>query len=90
MSTQKIRPDLNIGNNIRMLRKQNHMTQEQVVTKLQLLGIPMSKSTYAKIETNRMNIKVSELFALVYIFETDFNSFFKGISLSSSENDNSE
>ena len=31
----------------------------------------MSKSTYAKLETNRMNIKVSELVALAKIFHTD-------------------
>lgn len=36
----------------------------------------MSKSTYAKLETNRMNIKVSELIALSKIFHPDINTFF--------------
>ena len=57
---QKIRPDLDIGNNIRKLRQENHMKQDDVVAQLQLLGIDITRSTYAKIETNIMNIKVSE------------------------------
>lgn len=73
---QKIRPDLDIGKNIQMLRYQNNLTQDQVVAKLNLAGLSISKSTYAKLETNRMNIKVSELVALARIFETDINAFF--------------
>ncbi|MDY4168446.1 MAG: helix-turn-helix transcriptional regulator, partial [[Ruminococcus] gnavus] len=53
--------------------------QDQVIAKLHLLGISMSKSTYAKLETNRMNIKVSELVALAKIFHTDINTFFSGL-----------
>lgn len=73
---QKIRPDLDIGKNIQMLRYQNNLTQDQVVAKLNLAGLSISKSTYAKLETNRMNIKVSELVALARIFGTDINAFF--------------
>ena len=76
---QKIRPDLDIGKNIQTLRCQNHLTQDQVVAKLNLAGIPISKSTYAKLETNRMNIKASELVALARIFRTDINAFFAGL-----------
>ncbi len=76
---QKIRPDMNIGQNIQTLRYQNKLTQEQVIAKLNLMGIPVTKSTYAKLETNRMNIKVSELVALSKIFGTDINAFFKGL-----------
>ena len=76
---QKIRPDLDIGKNIQTLRYQNHLTQDQVVAKLNLAGIPISKSTYAKLETNRMNIKASELVALARIFRTVINAFFAGL-----------
>ena len=65
---QKIRPDMDIGHNIQRLRRNANMTQDQVVAHLQLMGIEISKSTYAKLETNRMNIKVSELVALNKIF----------------------
>ncbi len=76
---QKIRPDLDIGKNIQLIRYQHKLTQDQVVAKLNLMGIVISKSTYAKLETNRMNIKVSELIALSKIFGTDINAFFNGL-----------
>lgn len=76
---QKIRPDMDIGKNIQTIRYQNKLTQDQVIAKLNLMGISMSQSTYAKLETNRMNIKVSELVALSQIFHTDINAFFSGL-----------
>lgn len=76
---QKIRPDLDIGRNIQRLRKAAGLTQDQTVAKLQLMGLNISKSTYAKLETNRMNIKVSELVALAKIFHTDINVFFSDL-----------
>jgi len=76
---QKIRPDMDIGHNIQRLRRGASMTQDQVVAKLQLMGLNISKSTYAKLETNRMNIRVSELVALREIFHAEFNDFFTGL-----------
>lgn len=76
---QKIRPDMDIGHNIQRLSRGASMTQDQVVAKLQLMGLNISKSTYAKLETNRMNIRVSELVALREIFHTEFNDFFTGL-----------
>ena len=73
---QKIRPDMDIGQNIQYLRKKSGLTQDQTIAQLQLLGI--SKSTYAKIETNRMNIKISELVALCKIFHANISDFFEG------------
>ena len=76
---QKIRPDMDIGHNIQTLRKAAGLTQEQTVARLHLMDIEISKSTYAKIETNRMNIRVSELVALNKIFQSDISDFFKGL-----------
>ncbi len=76
---QKLRSDLDIGHNISRLRKDAGLTQEQTIAKMQIMGLKISKSTYAKIETNRMNIKVSELVALKRIFHVEFNAFFNGL-----------
>lgn len=76
---QKIRPDLDLGHSIQALRYSSELTQDQVVAKLNLMGIPISKSSYAKIETNRLNIKVSELIALAKIFNTDMNTLFNDL-----------
>ena len=82
---QKIRPDLDLGQVIQRLRRNQKMTQDQVVAKLQLMGLSTSKSTYAKIETNRINIKVSELVALKIIFQVTFEEFFKDLHLEFNE-----
>ena len=71
---------MDIGNNIRILRLQNDMTQDAVIAKMHLMGIQISRSTYAKLESNLMNIKVSELVALKRIFHCDFNDFFTGLT----------
>ena len=76
---QKIRPDMDIGHNIQRLRRRTNMTQDQVIAQLQLMGIEISKSTYAKLETNRMNIKVSELVALAKILDCEVGDFFKDL-----------
>lgn len=68
---QTIGPDMEIGKRIQAIRYQNKMTLEQVITKWNLVSIPMTKITYAKLETNRMNIKVPKLVALAKIFSTD-------------------
>lgn len=77
----KIRPDRYIGGNIQKARKQKGLTQDETIAKLQLMGINISRSTYAKIETDRINIRVSELIALSRIFGVDFNFFFDGLTL---------
>ena len=76
---QKIRHDMDIGQIIQYLRKKSGLTQDQTIAQLQILGIEISKSTYAKIETNRMNIKISELVALCKIFHANISDFFEGL-----------
>lgn len=76
---QKLRPDLDIGCRIGALRKATGLTQDQTVARMQIMGLEISKSSYAKIETNRMNLKISELVALREIFQTDYNAFFNGL-----------
>lgn len=78
---QKLRPDLDIGYNIQRLRYQAEMTQGQVVDKLNLMDLKISKSSYAKIETNRQNLRISELVALKLIFNVDYKDFFVGLKV---------
>lgn len=74
--TQKIKQDVSFGKNIRKPRNDSKMTQEEVVTWLQLSGIDISRSIYSQIECGTYNIRVSELIALSKLFKTDINSFF--------------
>lgn len=77
----KLRPDRGIGSNIQKARKQKGLTQDETVAKLQLMGLNLSRSTYAKMETDRINIRVSELLALSQLFDVDCNFFFEGLTI---------
>ncbi|MCM1540508.1 MAG: helix-turn-helix domain-containing protein [Blautia sp.] len=81
MKIKQDRDKYNIGRNIREFRLAHDMTQEEVVVKLQLLGIPMSRGTYSHIECGMANIRVKELLALAGIFYVDVGDFFKGMGL---------
>ncbi len=67
--------------NLKRIRKKKGLTQEQTVIKLQLLGSPISRSTYSLIEMGRGNIFMSDLIGLKSIFEVEFDEFFEGISI---------
>ena len=78
---QKLKQDIHIGGNIRKLRKQANLTQEQVTAHLQLQGIEISRSSYSQIECGTYNIRISELIALADLFQVDYNTFFENLSL---------
>lgn len=80
----KIRQDkdqYNIGANIRKSRMENRLTQEQVVARLQVLGVEISRGSYAQLECGLYNIKVQELLALSEIFGVSIEGFFEGMSI---------
>ena len=45
-----------IGNNIRTLREQKHITQEYLATKMQLAGCDITRSAIAKIEVGQRHL----------------------------------
>lgn len=75
---QKVKQDCCIGTNLRRLRKQAGLTQEQVAAKLQTEGIDMTRDFYAHIETGDYNIRVSELAALRKIYQCSYDDIFQG------------
>lgn len=76
---QKLRVNSLFGDNLRRIRKERGLTQEQVTAKLQLLDQDISRSAYAQIECGTYNIKVTELVALKKIYDVDYGEFFKNI-----------
>lgn len=76
---QIIKPDevIMLGKNIREVRMQNKMTQEDVTTKLQLKGLPISRVTYAKIEAGIRNIEASYLEAIKDVLNTTYERIFE-------------
>lgn len=76
----KINTNKTFADNLKQIRISCGLTQEQTVAKLQVLGSPLSRSTYSIIEMGKCNIFVSDLVGLQKIFNVDFSAFFKDIS----------
>lgn len=68
-----------LGENIKRIRISCRLTQEQTVAQLQVLGSPISRSTYSLIEMGRGNLFVNDLVGLKCIFNVDYEEFFKDI-----------
>lgn len=77
----KLKADMNMGNNLRKLRKENGFKQKEIIAKLDLLDINVSRSTYARYETGELNIPVCILVALHFIYNCSFDAFFEGLVL---------
>lgn len=64
---QKIRTDMDMGNNSRRIRLENGFTQDRLVARLNLMGINnITRAIYSRYETGELNVPVSVLVALHY------------------------
>ncbi len=73
---QKLRCDRFIGKNLRNLRIKHKLSQEKLCNKLQLMGIDIGRTTYAKYEYGELNVKISVLIALKEIYNCAYDDFF--------------
>ena len=62
-----------IGTNIRKLRIERKLTQEQVAAKLQVMGCDITRSAIAKIEVGQRHIYADEIKALKQILNVSFD-----------------
>lgn len=76
---QKIRCDLNMGNNLRRLRYLSGLSQEKLCAELQLHGCDIGRTTYAKYEAGELNIKASVIVKLKKIYKCSYDDFFLGL-----------
>ena len=79
--SERIKQDLSIGPNLRGLRRKNGLSQEKVVAKLQLMGIPISREILSQMELGHYSIRVSVLLGLKEIYGASFDDFFVGLSI---------
>lgn len=72
---QKIKQDIfiPIGKNIRKVRKSRNIGQTELVRKLQLLGIDMTRETLVKIERGIQHIQAKQLYAIKEVLETTYD-----------------
>ena len=76
---QKIRRDLNMGDNLRRLRLEKKISQEKLCAQLQIRGCDIGRSTYAKYEAGELNIRASVIVQLAKIYNCDYSEFFAGL-----------
>ena len=76
---QKIRRDLNMGDNLRRLRDAKGISQEKLCAELQRRGCDIGRTTYAKYESGELNIKASVIVCLKKIYSCTYDDFFEGL-----------
>ena len=79
MDEQKIRCDLNMGDNLRRLRAVSGLSQEKLCAELQRRGCDIGRSAYAKYEAGELNIRASILVELREIYQCPYDDFFAGL-----------
>lgn len=73
---QKIRRDLNMGDNLRRLRNNSGLSQEKLCAELQRRGCDIGRTTYAKYEAGELNIRASVIVELKKIYDCSYDEFF--------------
>lgn len=68
----KIKQDINIGFNIRAIRRNKNIKQTELVYLLQLHGCDITRETLVKIERGTQHIRVSQLIAIKEVLDTTF------------------
>ncbi len=78
MQEQKIKQDtIQIGQNIHRIRKQKKIKQIEMVVKLQLLGIDITRESLVKIERGIQHIYASQLKAIKEVLDTTYDELLK-------------
>lgn len=78
MLEQKIKQDaILIGKNIKNIRKEKKIKQIDVVRKMQLMGIDMTRESLVKIERGIQHIYATQLKAIKEILDTTYDELLK-------------
>lgn len=78
MIEQKIKQDeIFIGRNIKNIRKQKKIKQIDIVRKMQLMGIDITRESLVKIERGIQHIYASQLKAIKEILDTSYDELLK-------------
>lgn len=68
--------EMKIGNNIRILREKNKITQEYLATKLQIRGCDITRSAIAKIEVGQRHLYPDEIILIKEILNVKYDDIF--------------
>ena len=65
-----------VGNNIRVLREKQNMTQELLAAKMQLGGCDITRSAIAKIEVGQRHLYPDEVILIKGILDVTYDEIF--------------
>lgn len=78
MPEQKIKQDaIHIGRNIKNIRKAKKIKQIDVVRKMQLMGVDITRESFVKIERGIQHIYATQLKAIKEILNTSYDELLK-------------
>ena len=78
MKEQKIKQDnICIGKNIKEIRKQKKIKQVDIVRRMQLMGIDITRESLVKIERGIQHIYASQLKAIKEILDVSYDQLLK-------------
>ncbi|MBO7148684.1 MAG: helix-turn-helix transcriptional regulator [Clostridia bacterium] len=78
MKEQKIKQDnICIGKNIKEIRKQKKIKQVDIVRRMQLMGIDITRESLVKIERGIQHVYASQLKALKEILDVSYDELLK-------------
>lgn len=66
-----------IGANIRRIRTERHIGQTELVKKVQLMGVDLTREALVKIERGIQHVKASQLKAIKEVLKTSYDELLK-------------
>lgn len=76
---QKIKQDLRVGENIRIIRKARKLGQTDLVRMLQIDGCDMTRECLVKMERGTQHIQATQLQAIKKALHTTYDALIDGI-----------
>lgn len=70
-----------MGDNLKRLRIEKGLSQENLCAELQRRGCDIGRTTYAKYEYGELNIRASVLIELKKIYNCSYDEFFTGLDI---------
>lgn len=78
MQEQKIKQDsILIGNNIKSIRKQKKIKQTEIVRRMQLMGVDITRESLVKIERGIQHIYATQLKDKKEVLDTTYDELLK-------------
>ena len=77
MPEQKIKQDIHIGANIRAIRNARGLGQTELVTKLQLMDVNITRESLVKIERGIQHVQATQLRGIRDALETTYDELLK-------------